>query len=42
MKSSIKTIGKQFDLNTMSYEESAKNNYKPNDYIPNYTRTVKN
>lgn len=42
MKSSLKTAGKNFDLSVASYEEAAKNNYKPNDYIPDYTRTVKN
>jgi ferritin len=42
MKSSLKNAGKNFDLSVGSYEESAKNNYRPNDYIPNYTRIVKN
>ena len=42
LKKNIKDIGKTFELDTASYEENAKKSFSPNDFIPNYTRTVKN
>lgn len=42
IKSQLKKAGTNFKLDTAKYEEIAKNNYKPNNFIPNYTRIVKN